>query len=179
MFGIDTGKNSRKLTPNELAVGKRVFEDSINWGQVRISDGHGRGNSIFTNAGIGQDTIYVTKQFYSAVPDDILVHELVHVWQGTNDGLTGWGYKLDSLAHQGYHTLVGNGRNAAYTYDRAWLGLRGWGMFSAEEQAQVVEDWFKGGELKTDPAFRYIHWCIRKTMFCRGLLGNLPPWEVK
>jgi hypothetical protein len=167
-------QNSRKLRPDEEAVGKRVFKDTIKWRQVRISDGSGMNDSIFTNAGIGLDRIYVTKRYYGHVPDDVLVHELAHVWQATNDGITGWGYKLNSLLHQGFHEVFSSGRNAAYDYDRSLLGKDGWNDFSTEEQAQIVEDWFTGGESPTDPAFRYIHWCIRKTTFI-GLLGGVCP----
>jgi hypothetical protein len=168
-------QNSRKLRPDEEAVGRRVFKDTIKWWQVRISDGSGLGDSIFTNAGIGLDRIYVTRHHYAHVPDEILVHELTHVWQATNDGITGWGYKLNSLLHQGYHELRGHGRNAAYDYDRNLLGKDSWNDFSTEEQAQIVEDWFTRGESPTDPAFRYIHWCIRETLFVGGLPGSVVP----
>lgn len=178
MFGIDLGDKERKLLPDELDVGKRVFKGTIKWWQVRISNGHGQGNSIFTNAGIGQDTIHVTKTNYAKVPNDILVHELAHVWQATNMGFTGWGYKVNSIAHQAYHMARGHGRNAAYTYDRKLLGERGWEAFSTEEQAQIVEDWFAGGEQKTDPAFRYIHHCIRNLRFHVGMFGMIPPPDV-
>lgn len=159
---------SRTLNPMELSVGKRVFWDTIKWGQVRISDGSGIGDSIFTNAGIGLDTIYVTKLNFSSVPNSILIHELTHVWQGTNDGITGWGYKWSSLAHQGYHMARGNGRNAAYTYDASLLGRFGWGLYPAEEQAQIVEDWFTGGEQTNHPAYRYIYWCIRRLIYTQS-----------
>jgi hypothetical protein len=166
MFGET---QDRKLNSTELTVGERVFKDTIKWGQVRISDGRGAGNSIFTNAGIGLDRIYVTKGNFAMVPNDILIHELTHVWQGTNDGLTGWGYKLNSLMHQGYHMARGHGRNAAYTYDATLLGVIPWGSFPAEEQAQIVEDWFTSGEQPTHPAYRYIYWCIRRLMFTQGI----------
>ena len=175
MLGIDFGDNDRSLLPEELLVGIRVFGGSINWGQVRINDGHGLDDSIYSNAGIGADRIYVTKAYYARVPNYILVHELVHVWQATNLGFTGWGYKLNSLAHQGYHKLLGHGRNAAYTYDRSKLGKDGFEDFSTEEQAQIVEDWFSRGEQRTDPAFRYIHHCIRECNYIGRGFGHVCP----
>lgn len=175
MFGIDLGTKERKLTGLELTVGKRVFQNSIKWHQLRITNGHGKGNSVFTNAGIGQDTMHMTNRYYNNPPKDLLVHELTHVWQATNHGITGWGYKLNSLAHQGYHMIRGNGRNAAYYYDRKLLGKDAWDDFSVEEQAQIVEDWFVRGEKRSDPAFRYIHWCIRKKLFIGTIGWKVPP----
>ena len=178
MIGIDLGDNERKLLPDELLVARRVFGNSIKWWQVRVSDGHGLGDSIFTNAGIGQDTMHVTKFHYARVPNDVLIHELVHVWQATNLGFTGWGYKANSILHQGYHTLLGNTRNAAYTYNRARLGKDGFEDFSTEEQAQIVEDWFIRGEHRNDPAFRYIHHCIRECDYIGRFLGHVCPPAV-
>lgn len=171
MFGET---QARKLHPTELAVGKRVFGNTIKWDQVRISDGSGVGDSIFTNAGIGLDRIYVTKHHFSMVPNEILIHELAHVWQGTHDGITGWGYKISSLVHQGYHMARGNSRNAAYTYDAKLVGLIPWSMYPAEEQAQIVEDWFSNGEQTSHPAYRYIYWCIRRLRFISGLWPTPP-----
>src|SRR3954463_1554941 len=164
----------RALSAPEKAVEQRVFGNTIKWDQVRISDGSGVGGSIFTNAGIGDDTIYVTKNNYQAVPHQTLVHELTHVWQATNDGITGWGYKVSSLVHQGYHMARGSGRNAAYTYNPELLGVIGWGAFPAEEQAQIVEDWFASGEKTSEPAFRYIYWCIRRLQFTGNFWPPLP-----
>jgi hypothetical protein len=178
MLDVDFGDNERKLLPDELFVGQRVFKDSIKWWQVRINDGHGLDGSIWTNAGIGLDRIYVTKAHYARVPNDILIHELVHVWQATNLGFTGWGYKLNSFAHQAYHTALGHGRNAAYNYNRARLGKDGFEDFSSEEQAQLVEDWFQRGEQRTDPAFPYIHHCIRECDYIGKFLGHIAPPPV-
>jgi hypothetical protein len=180
---MNFGTLERTLTSQELKVGRRVFQDTIKWSQVRITDGSGAGNSVFTNAGIGQDTIHMTKKHYNNPPYPLLVHELTHVWQATNHGITGLGYKLNSLAHQGYHMartklLGGSGRNAAYTYDPKLLGKKGWGKFSVEEQAQIVEEWFKRGEKTSDPAFRYIYWCIREKKYITGPMANFVPPEV-
>ena len=180
---MNFGTLERKLTARELQVGRRVFQETIKWGQVRITDGSGSGDSVFTNAGIGQDTMHMTKRHYNNPSDALLVHELTHIWQATNHGFTGLGYKLNSLAHQGYHmakTWVsgGKGRNAAYDYDRKLLGKDSWDDFSIEEQAQIVEDWFVRGEKTSDPAFRYIHWCIRKKKFITGITSQVVPPEV-
>lgn len=109
-------------------------------------------------------------KYYSNVPDNLLIHELVHVWQGQNNGLTGLGYKLDSAIHQ---ILPGN----AYHFDERLMGRFGWGMFNAEQQAEIVESWFRkgtnpnkrgptwGNERRSDIRFRYVHWVIRKRWF--------------
>lgn len=186
-IGIDFGNRERKLTPQELKIGMQVFKNTIKWRQVRITNGHGQGNSVFTNAGIGQDTMHMTKTHYINPPNLLLVHELTHIWQATNHGITGWGYKLNSIAHQGYHrannwkrSLQGKAKTGrtAYTYDPKKLGKDAWDDFGIEEQAEIVEDWFKNGQLRTDPAFRYIHWCIRKKAFI-GAAGFICPPDVK
>ena len=61
---ISLGTKERKLTALELTVGRRVFQNTINWSQVRITNGHGIGDSVMTNAGIGQDTIHMTDRHY-------------------------------------------------------------------------------------------------------------------
>lgn len=195
---MDFGDRERRLTAGERALGQRIFGNTIKWHQVRISNGAGVGDSIFTNAGIGQDTIHVTKRHYHktrSIPDLLLVHELVHVWQATNHGLTGWGYKANSLVHQGYHESkswvkcklgfsCGPGRNGAYTYNRKLLGVVGWHHFSVEEQAQIVEDWYRRfrGNLgsqaaRRDPAFRYVYWVLQKKHIMY-FVYSLPPKKV-
>lgn len=174
-FGASTGSRERPLKPSEIAVAKQVFLDSITWSEVRISDGHGRGNSVFTNAGIGKDTIYMTGAKYANPPNDTLIHELTHVWQGTHEGLTGLGYKADSLLHQGFHIAMGHGRNAAYAYDRGALGSVSWSTFTAEQQAAIVEDWFKNGKKQSDPAYPYIYWCIQRLQFVGDWWKGPPP----
>lgn len=178
LLSAATGQTrERGLTAVELAVGRSVFLDTIDWDDVVISDGSGMDGATFTNAGWGNDVIYVGRHEYLSLSHSTLIHELVHVWQAENDGVTGIGYKLNSLAHQGYHTIAGNGRNAAYTYNRADLGVLGWTTFSVEEQAQIVQDWFDSGKKRTDPAARYVHWCIQRLKFI-GLWGVVPPPPV-
>jgi hypothetical protein len=178
-LGVATGETStRGLSALEVFVGRSVFLDTIDWGDVVISDGSGLGGSTFTNAGWGEDVIYVGRHEYLALPHGTLIHELVHVWQGENDGITGLAYKLNSLVHQGYHTVAGHGRNAAYTYHRSDLGKRGWDAFSTEEQAQIVQDWFVRGKKRTDPAYPYIYWCIQRLRWIGRPLGAFAPPPV-
>jgi hypothetical protein len=154
-----TGDHSRPLNPRELHIGQVVFVNSIDFSQVEITDGAGAGDRPWTNAGIGVDSMHLTPRYYANPPAALLVHELTHVWQGQNLGLTGWGYKLDSLVEQGLSYV---GFPSPYEYDEDILGAIGFGMFNAEAQAQIVEDWYTGGMRTSDPRYPYIEWCIRK-----------------
>ncbi len=42
------------------------------------------------------------------------------------------------------------------------MSLQDWGSYNVEQQASIVEDWFKNGSREDDPRFRYIRDNIRK-----------------
>lgn len=85
------------------------------------------------------------------------IHELVHVWQGQHSHLSG-GYQASSLLSQAWAIVTGRGRNAAYRYTAG----EEWGSYNVEQQASIVEDWFKNGSSESDALFRYIRDNIRK-----------------
>jgi hypothetical protein len=84
------------------------------------------------------------------VGGEVLVHEACHIWQGYQNAFT-WGYIIDSIYHQGQE-LVG-GPNP-YKYDHAHDRLKQWDQYEAEQQAQIVEDWFAGRDLGNFPYIR-------------------------
>jgi hypothetical protein len=93
----------------------------------------------------------------------LLVHEMTHVWQGRNDWFA-LSSTLAALAAQckGMSTARGfSGRGAAYGYTLS-SPLAAWGSFNPEQQAQIVEDWYKDGSSTTAAAFPYIKDYVRK-----------------
>jgi hypothetical protein len=81
----------------------------------------------------------------------LLVHEATHVWQGHNAS-TPVNYVLGSVVAQCLHG------GAAYNYV---LG-RDWTSYNPEQQATIVEDWFRLGQSPTDARYPYIDQHVRK-----------------
>jgi hypothetical protein len=81
----------------------------------------------------------------------LLVHETTHVWQGKNSTLA-LTYVFSSLLNQGLHG------SAAYTYTPG----QPWRSYNAEQQAAIVEGWFRGGQPKSGPLYPYIVNHVRK-----------------
>ena len=75
----------------------------------------------------------------------LLVHETTHVWQGKNSTLA-LTYVFSSVLNQGLH---GGG---AYSYSAG----QPWRSYNAEQQASIVEDWFRAGQPTSGPLYPYI-----------------------
>ncbi len=97
------------------------------------------------NVGDDYDKLSGTKQ-------DLLVHETMHVWQGKNSTFA-LSYVYNSIYNQ---CVVGN----AYDY-KSKIGDN-WDTFNVEQQAQIVEEWFRNGEKESDVLFPYIRDYVRK-----------------
>jgi hypothetical protein len=82
---------------------------------------------------------------------NLLVHETTHVWQGHSSVLP-VSYVFGSLVAQALH---GSG---AYQYTRG----QAWKSYNPEQQAMIVEDWFRAGQSTTDPRYQYIVNHLRK-----------------
>ena len=86
----------------------------------------------------------------SAAIDQTLIHELTHVWQGVHRSHP-LAYIFDSLHNQ---ARLGSD---AYGY----VAGADWSSYGAEQQAMIVEDWYRLGMNEADPMFRYIRDNIR------------------
>jgi hypothetical protein len=123
-------KNIRPLTEREILRGYAIFGDSIDYQLVRMDE---CAKYLTRSRGV----IYVsgnTINSWGAMPDDILIHELVHVWQYQKFGA---GYISCALKAQG--------SPSGYNYaDR-----EGWHLkpsilnFNAEQQGDLVQDYFR------------------------------------
>jgi hypothetical protein len=169
-------RNARHLGRHEISIAKSVFEDTIAYDRVIISDGLGFSGRPFTVpvpftsprkymilAGDGY-----TGMSYRQEDKDLLIHELTHVWQG-HHSTWAWSVQGSSVYHQAREG------DDAYSYDKT--NYKDWDSYGPEQQAQIVEDWYKaasheanGGKYvdgqdwlmgEDDPRFRYIELNIR------------------
>jgi hypothetical protein len=64
----------------------------------------------------------------------------------------------ESIAHQAIGWVTGIN---PYRY----IPGQSWSSYNVEQQAHIVEDWFKGGEREEDPLYRYIRDDIRSLLW--------------
>lgn len=143
-------RNIRHLGQREKDIAKKVFKNTIPYDDVVVSDGLGGGDRPFTvptsmpvtvlfNVSDGKYVMHVgegyTGMSYRQVDQNLLIHELAHVWQGEHSS-SSWNYVFSSMWHQALSA-------DAYDYDkRRW---KHWDDYNPEQQAQIVEDWFAAG----------------------------------
>jgi len=149
------GEHERALTTRETALIRKVFKTARlpSLLTVSIADGVNAQGGYWTDSdyqiNVGP-TLY--EQDLADVYPDLLVHEMVHVWQYYNSGLT--------KAHAfGAHVLFGALRRSQYLYDYN-LG-DSWDDMGFEGQAQMVEEWFTssgvGADKMSTTSLRYIY----------------------
>lgn len=153
--------NTRHLAANEIAIARTVFNDTIPYDQVLVSDGLGGGDRPFTvptslpmnfptfpnfNVRGGRYVIHAGDGYYgmstAKADKELLIHELTHVWQGENETSWSWAYVIFSLKDQALS-------DDAYAYDHE--RYKPWRDYGPEQQAQIVEDWYAEGMKSFDP----------------------------
>lgn len=82
---------------------------------------------------------------------ELLVHETAHVWQGKNS-VFALSYVYGSAISQCTSGL------GAYNYSPG----NNWGSYNPEQQASIIEKWYKNGQSESDPLFPYIRDYVRK-----------------
>jgi hypothetical protein len=87
---------------------------------------------------------------------DTFIHELTHVWQGYH-GRLGWGYMVASMFAQGHAIVTRGDRDRAYDYEPG----AAWRSYNVEQQALLVQDWFRRGMKTDDDRYVYIAGHIR------------------
>lgn len=123
--------NTRSLTPEEVRIGHSIFGESIDYALVRIDEKAVLGPKQKGFAYVSFRTI----NSYGIMPDHILIHELMHIWQFTHIGSV---YAPRALIAQ--HSID------KYNYG-GFLGL--WTRrdasiksFNYEQQADVIMDYY-------------------------------------
>lgn len=144
---IDVMVIIRKLRDEEIAFARTVFADSIDFTHVRITNLLGMGdrrfvmptidNHILVNLGnVETDPIRMSTIKYP-VAGQLLIHELVHVWQIQHRSLTD-GFVPGFLCEAGVTQAEG-----ADAYRPGAPGPP-WDSFGMEAQGSIVDRWFAG-----------------------------------
>ena len=147
----------RLLTQAEISLAQKVFGESLPYSKIYLSEALGLQRRAYTiphPTKLGSYLINIGPDGFADAStessDVTLIHELAHVWQGVHRSLP-FAYIFDSL-----HNQVRLGAEAyAYAPGEAWKS------YGAEQQAMIVEDWYKRGMSETDPRFPYIRDNIR------------------
>lgn len=158
---------SRLLKRSEIEFARQVFEDRLPYAKVHIASYYLPGNqgvpvtlasvsSFIPVSTLRHYTIYFGSEVFSEGADragiaSTFVHELTHVWQGYHSSL-GWEYMVESMIAQGHAILVQGDRNRAYDYEPG----RPWRSYNVEQQALLVQDWFRNGMRDDDERYPYI-----------------------
>lgn len=163
---------ARPLRESEVEFARQVFEDELPYGKIRLASFYLPGNrgtpvtlasasSFLPARSLRNYTIYFGPEVFREGADrpgvrGTFVHELTHVWQGYH-GLLGWEYMARSLFAQGYALLAHGNRNRAYDYKPG----APWDSYNVEQQALLVEDWFRNGMRDDDERYAYVAGHIR------------------
>jgi hypothetical protein len=119
------------MTSEEIAIAKTVFGDAIPWDRVRFDE-----HSLMAWIGRTHTTGFIINST-SNVSDDVMIHELTHVWQYVNDGLVYIPEAVDAMnSDEGYDY---GGVDNLRTKKAAGQGLR---TFNREQQGAIVADYF-------------------------------------
>ena len=130
----------RRLFEREKTVAKGVFGTSVDLDRVRIAR---------TSVLAAPTTLANTIRVKEDISDDVLIHELTHVWQYQTSGLR---YISCALAGQAQGAIAHGDRNWTYEYDVSKTETH-LGDYGPEQQAQIVQDAFRSGKLENDPFF--------------------------
>lgn len=127
--------NTRALSGHELEVAHSVFGGSIDLAMVRIDE-----RSLVPAFSHRAFTTFHTINAWGKLADHTLVHELTHVWQYEKSGAI--------YMAQAVHAQMQRGKGA-YNYggpaglQAARAKAQGLTSFNREEQAQIVEDFYR------------------------------------
>ena len=131
-------KKPRKLKTREIDIAEGFFEDRIDLEEVRISDKSLVGRKLGEH-GVAitvEDTIYGNNMM-----DDTLIHELVHVWQYSNELLSPVRAALWQLVAR----AIGQ-KDKLYKYNVASAGdpkRKPFREYGFEQQAAILQDAFR------------------------------------
>jgi hypothetical protein len=142
-YGGTLGRAGEPLTSREIGLARPVFGESINYGDVRV---------VVTTVIAAPTTLGNNIRTPQRDMEDwVLIHELTHIWQYQTQGTR---YISDSACAQLRAAIASGDRNAAYTYTPGQQSIYD---YSAEQQASIVEDWYKRPALRSDENYmRYL-----------------------
>ena len=124
--------NTRGLNEAELAAAKKIYGDSLDYSLIRLDTNLFIGDRRLAAAYVGVCTI----NFYSEAKTELLIHELIHIWQYQHFGSV---YIPRSLRAQGTVEAY-NYQGEAALAANAEKGLL---AFNYEQQGEVIADYFR------------------------------------
>jgi hypothetical protein len=137
--GVPERVDKRPLKELELQVLRKVFAEGLSYGPVRLvrmSDFIAQLNGA--RAFVLGNALNLPGRDFDAISRgesmSLLVHEAIHIWQYQHQG---WGYVAEALWAQGF----GEG----YDYVKALRAGKSWRKMNPEQQAQLVQDAYRGG----------------------------------
>lgn len=137
------------LPYKRILIGNKLGWFDCPWMEIVDAPGWGTGDFYYLHMGpIGYPDA-TASALMTHDNDEVrnaFIHELTHVWQAYHDKK--WVFTR-SVANQ--ICAMADGSYDAYSYE---LG-RDWNKYNVEQQAKLVEDWFKVDKMATGYTFRY------------------------
>jgi hypothetical protein len=143
---------TRPWSTDEKILARLVFSYNLPFDKIWIADDLGAGSAPWTDPLGGRFTIHLGKggyadatssnpvdPHYDRPADEIFIHELTHVWQSSHSRGLRAEYMVDSGISQ---AMLGRVRAYEYLPDKPW------DYYKAEQQAQIVQDWYAGNPVK-------------------------------
>jgi hypothetical protein len=125
---------TRPLTDSEIQKASTIFGSSIDYRLVRLDQ-----HAVLGPTWTGRDyTSFHTINSWGKSTDDVLVHELTHVWQYEHAGAI---YMPQAVHAQAWGK--GYDYNGAAGLRAAQAAGKGFDSFNREQQAQIVQDFYK------------------------------------
>jgi hypothetical protein len=142
LIGDAASRRERGLTQEERDYAWEIYHDSVDYDRIRITRGSAlsAGAARTTGNQINlQDEHFVGDTMeLSEAGQLVLIHEMGHVWQYQNGGLS---YIPSSLIPQIVAAASGQSRNAAYDWRNAVRNHIDWADWNAEQQAECISDY--------------------------------------
>lgn len=142
---------ARSLTDGEKRLARDIFGDSIDYSRVRVHDG----KYIFfqpDNSGMTPNGEIYVAGIYSADYSGespqrraFFIHEMVHVWQYQNGILTA------GVIGSAILEMIGRGGDYGSAYPYVLDSSRDLTDYNLEQQAAIVEDYFRLTRLGLQP----------------------------
>jgi hypothetical protein len=133
--------SSRPLTQRELELAQPIFGLALRYEAIRVVVTP-IANTPVTMGNFVRVAPTKPGANIKQMDDETLIHELTHVWQYQNRGMS---YLSNSLCHQVVGLITTGKRNAAYRLRQADVWRAGeLGRLGAEQQATLVQYWFAG-----------------------------------
>lgn len=164
-----TPEKFRALRQAEIDLAWQVFRNTLPYKRIFITDELGASNRPYIQIndaeGIGTGDYYylhmgpigyadasstATMEHDDDEVRNTFIHELTHVWQAYQENKSVF---FRSIVSQG--CAIANGSYDAYSYE---LGYE-WDSYNVEQQARLVEDWYKKDKMATNFTPRYDYIC--------------------